>query len=302
MLSRSVGSVTSFFKSMKGSHLFYGAKALAYTYTLVVLYVQEILTLSAWIYLAFYSSLIISWSIKHWVFPNKPFERDLIMSDFVSAVLVIMGIYWLVPMFVIYLNREEPLQPLVIFGSVVSFIVGLVTIMVSDAETFWMLSHNPQSLITGGMRRYIRHPNYLGEGLVYLSFALLSRSIWSILVLAMIWIVVFVPHNLAKEERLSKYETEWDDYVGRTGLYFPPIIDPVTNFLLSGPAEVESIIYSKKDILEAEEKDDETENEDDVEAETVSTEEEDSSDGEVTPFVKSMRRSSPRRVVKSKSY
>ena len=43
-----------------------------------------------------------------------------------------------------------------------------------DAQKYYTLQHKKQ-LITDGMYRYIRSPNYLGEVMIYSSYALLAN-------------------------------------------------------------------------------------------------------------------------------
>ena len=50
-----------------------------------------------------------------------------------------------------------------------------------DAQKYYVLQIQ-KGLITNGMFAYVRHPNYLGEMMIYLSFALLANvlnSRWS---------------------------------------------------------------------------------------------------------------------------
>ena len=48
-----------------------------------------------------------------------------------------------------------------------------------------------------------RNPNYLGEMLIYMSFALICNSIIGYTLLVFIWVVVFIPNMLVKDYRLS---------------------------------------------------------------------------------------------------
>lgn len=43
-----------------------------------------------------------------------------------------------------------------------------------DAQKYYVLQIQ-KGLITNGMFAYVRHPNYLGEMMIYLSFALLAN-------------------------------------------------------------------------------------------------------------------------------
>ena len=54
------------------------------------------------------------------------------------------------------------------------------------------------------MLKYNRNTNYLGEILIYSSFAVINDTLLSWLILISIWIVIFIPNILVKDFRLSK--------------------------------------------------------------------------------------------------
>ena len=56
----------------------------------------------------------------------------------------------------------------------------------ADAQKFFTLRLK-RGLITDGMYRYVRHPNYLGEMMIYGSFALMVWHWLPVVVLAWVW-------------------------------------------------------------------------------------------------------------------
>ncbi len=75
-------------------------------------------------------------------------------------------------------------------------------------------------LITTGFFRHVRHPNYLGEMLIYGAFALVVDHWLPWVILAAIWVLYFLPNMLVMEARLSRY-AEFDEWRARTGLLLP---------------------------------------------------------------------------------
>jgi steroid 5-alpha reductase family enzyme len=65
----------------------------------------------------------------------------------------------------------------------------------------------------------VRHPNYLGEMMLYGSFALLAQHWAPWVVLAWVWLGVFVPNMLRKEASMSRYP-EWAAYKACSGFLF----------------------------------------------------------------------------------
>ena len=50
--------------------------------------------------------------------------------------------------------------------------------------------------------KYNRNPNYLGEMLIYGSFALIANNLVGYLICFFIWILIFLPNILVKDRRL----------------------------------------------------------------------------------------------------
>ena len=63
-----------------------------------------------------------------------------------------------------------------IAASVIIMIFGSALMLVSDAQKFYTLRVRPGVLISDGTFKYTRNPNYLGESLIYLSFAVATGN------------------------------------------------------------------------------------------------------------------------------
>ncbi|MBK6452512.1 MAG: DUF1295 domain-containing protein [Proteobacteria bacterium] len=79
-----------------------------------------------------------------------------------------------------------------------------------------------RGLITTGMFKWVRHPNYLGEILVYGSLAMLAWHWLAALVIAYFWITMFATNMAMKEASMSRYP-EWAAYRKRTWWLVPGI-------------------------------------------------------------------------------
>ena len=92
----------------------------------------------------------------------------------------------------------------------------------ADAQKFFTLRLRT-GLITDGMFRWVRHPNYLGEMLIYSSFALLVWHWFPVLVLAWVWLGCFAVNMVLKEASLSRH-SGWVAYRQRTWWLLPFIL------------------------------------------------------------------------------
>ena len=121
------------------------------------------------------------------------------------------------------LSNPDPASNTVIALSLVTYIFGINIMMSADCQLYYSLKYNKGHLVTIGLNKYTRNPNYFGEFLVYLSFAILSRHWICYCIVISLWLFVWVPMNIQKETSLSRYK-EWTDYKRRTWMYFPNIV------------------------------------------------------------------------------
>jgi steroid 5-alpha reductase family enzyme len=107
-------------------------------------------------------------------------------------------------------------------------LLGVFLHYTSDAQKYFTLKYQP-GLITEGFFARCRNTNYLGELLIYSSFALLSLHWLPYLILAVFAIGVFLPGMRKKDQSLSRYP-EFEQYQLQSGFLLPKLfslsIDP----------------------------------------------------------------------------
>lgn len=178
---------------------------------------------AAWVYLALHGSYGICWVIKDVAFPDPRWRVKVTLGGALMAVVGVLGLYWLFPWLLIspVLGPRPAAAPWLLASAVALHTVGLSLMMAADAQRHFTLRAGP-GLITGGMFRYVRRPNYLGEMLVYGSYAILVRHWIPWVILAWIWGAVFLPNMVMTDVSLSRYEG-WAAYRERTGLLLPRV-------------------------------------------------------------------------------
>lgn len=100
-------------------------------------------------------------------------------------------------------------------------VLGTAIMVAADVQKHTQLALR-RGLITTGMFRYVRHPNYLGEMMIYASFALLAWHWFAALVLAFFWLGMFAPNMAMKEASMARYP-EWAAYKRRSWWLLPGI-------------------------------------------------------------------------------
>jgi protein-S-isoprenylcysteine O-methyltransferase Ste14 len=167
---------------------------------------------AAWIYLAMHGTYGLTWLLKDLTFPDPNWQVRITLGSSVYA-LIGLGLYWTFGWLLIS-GTSQPHYPLpdaawfCLCLSLCTF--GSVIMIAADAQKFYTLRVK-RELITDGMFKYVRHPNYLGEMMIYGAFALMVWHRLPVLVLAWIWGGLFAVNMVMKEANMSQYP-EWAAY------------------------------------------------------------------------------------------
>lgn len=190
---------------------------------LLMWYYQNFST-QAWIYLAMQGSYGLVWFIKDMAFPDPAWQRKITIGGGANAFLGVLGWYWVFGWLLIS-GVSSPGYPLpngAWYALCTSLcILGSAIMVAADAQKYFTLCQT-KGLITDGMFRYVRHPNYLGEMMIYGSFALMVWHWLPVLVLTWVWAGIFAVNMVIKEASLSRYP-EWAGYKERSYWLLPGV-------------------------------------------------------------------------------
>ena len=170
----------------------------------------------AFLYLALHGTYTILWLIKYATYRDKSFEERLPVGIGIAFVFLPLQGYLIAPFLLISRHVTHP--PYVMAGVVSLYIFGIFLHFVSDAQKYFTLRERP-GLINDGLFRRSRNPNYLGELLIYLSYALLANHWLPFLVLGG-WVTSFFVRMRRKDKSLSRYP-EFARYRQTSGLLLP---------------------------------------------------------------------------------
>jgi protein-S-isoprenylcysteine O-methyltransferase Ste14 len=176
---------------------------------------------AAWVYMALHGSYGFCWLVKHAVFRDPKWETRVTFGG-AASIFTLLAAYWVAPFLLISdvlgLNRPAPANWLIAV-CIALFTVGLMIMIASDCQKQFTLKYR-RGLITEGMFKYVRHPNYLGEMMLYASYALLVQHWIPWVILAYFWTTLFLVNMLMIEASISRYP-EWEAYKAGTGMLFP---------------------------------------------------------------------------------
>lgn len=208
---------------MKIKHVINLHKGLTFLVVLALMVAYQNFTIGPWVYLALHGTYGLMWLLKDGIYPDKQWEQEITvgMGIFNFGGLLL---YWVAP-FILISSGSEP--PLPLIAAAISLnIMGVFLHYGSDAQKYYTLKYHP-GLITEGFFARCRNTNYLGEILIYGSFAMLAQHWLPFLIVAAFFAGLFLPNMRKKDQSLSRYP-EFADYKARSGLLLPRLLVPET--------------------------------------------------------------------------
>ncbi|NCR10083.1 MAG: DUF1295 domain-containing protein [Microcystis aeruginosa LG13-11] len=204
---------------MKIKHAINCHKFLTFLIILGLMAFYNNFALLAWIYLALHGTYGLMWLIKDRLYPDQQWEKEIsvVMGIFT---FIVLGLYWVAP-FIIISGNVTATAPLISVAIAIN-IIGVLLHYGSDAQKYFTLKYR-EGLITEGFFSRSRNPNYLGEILIYLSFALLAQHWLPFLILGGFVAGIFIPNMRKKDQSLSRYP-EFDAYKANSGLLLPKLL------------------------------------------------------------------------------
>ena len=175
-------------------------------------------SVAAWAYLALHSSYALGWLLKHLAFRDPRWEVRVTVGGAFFTFLS-LATYWIAPFVLISRPDLPEISGVLLLVCIALHTLGVAIMIAADCQKHFTLKYR-QGLITEGMYRYSRHPNYLGEMMIYASYALLAQHWLPWIVIAYVWITYFLVNMLVMEGSISRY-SEWEDYREKTAFLIP---------------------------------------------------------------------------------
>lgn len=208
---------------MKVKHAINLHKALTSGVILGLMILYQNFSVGPWIMLALHGTYGCLWLLKDRLYPDKQWEQQASISQSIF-IFGLVGLYWIAP-FILISSGTVLSLPLVAIAISLN-ILGVFLHFVSDAQKYYTLKYR-SGLITEGLFTRCRNTNYLGEILIYSSFALLTQHWLPFLILGGFISLVFFPNMLKKDQSLSRYP-EFVDYKRHSGLLLAQLFVPKT--------------------------------------------------------------------------
>lgn len=170
-----------------------------------------------------------AWCFKDIHFGDRQWKHKIPITLALRFFFVFPLILYYLPMFCL-VSHQCPLgyfatgnEPLLLGTAAFCYNFGLFTVFVADLHKTLVLSQPGENkLITNIFFKYSRNPNYFGEIMIYLGYALYSTSYFVLGAFASVWLTMFLQNMMAKEKSMSRYAT-FDTWKKSTGFCIPTI-------------------------------------------------------------------------------
>ncbi len=194
-------------------------KGITFLVVIVLMVIYRNFSIGALIYLALHGSYGLMWLLKDQLYPDKQWEQK-VSVPYAVFVFIVLALYWVAP-FVLISEFREPSAAIVAMAVALNS-VGVMLHFGSDAQKYFTLKYNP-TLITEGFFARSRNINYLGEAMIYSSFALLSASWLGMIGIGAFFLGAFIPNMIKKDKSLARYP-QFEAYKKKTWLLLPRLI------------------------------------------------------------------------------
>jgi len=155
---------------------------------------------TAYLITALHGSYGLLWCLKHRILPDRFWWTKATFMSCLNSVIV-LTLYWSAAFLTI--SQHVVASPLRLFMAVNLYVFGVVTMMASDTQKYFVLKVR-KGLINDGWFKTCRNTNYLGEMLLYSSFAVLSKSWVPWAINGSVWSTIFLSRWMAKDDSFRR--------------------------------------------------------------------------------------------------
>ena len=197
------------------------------------MYIFDNWSMISFFYLALHGSYGIVWLIKDFVFPDPNFLRKATISSAINSWLIVLGPYCYFGYLVASRQSPQEISNERMCVAMMVYVIGVVLMMCTDAQKYFTLREN-RKLLDDCFIKWSRNTNYVGEIMIYSSFALVIRLWTPWLILGWVWSFLFVSNMLSKDYSLSK-KVGWEKYQAQSWMLF---------FKFGGSTTTSIVIYA----------------------------------------------------------
>ncbi len=161
---------------------------------------------AAWVYLGLHGIYGYCWMVKDLGFRDGSFESPVTVLGGILLYPLLVGWYWLLPW--LFMSGHMSPSGFHLFAGVAIHTLGITWMIAADCQKHFSLKYR-KGLMTEGVFKYTRNPNFFGEVLIYGAYAILVNHWIGYAVLAY-GVIYFYSRMYVKDASISRYP-EWDE-------------------------------------------------------------------------------------------
>jgi protein-S-isoprenylcysteine O-methyltransferase Ste14 len=172
------------------------------------------------LYLSLHISYCLWWLLEQWLFPQR---REQLFTERVGPVrfamaLLFIGVLYTLPGLLAFWN-PEPISHGTVALAMGLFIFGSLINATADVQKMTAKAMGA-GLVADGIWRRVRHVNYLGDLLRYLSFAVVAGAGWAYLVPGLV-LLIYLQRIALKERQMGEKYLDFAAYQTRSTRLLP---------------------------------------------------------------------------------
>ncbi len=174
------------------------------------------------IYLCLHISYCLWWLLEQWFYPPRARQifQDPVNTGTLIFTLLITGAFYSLPGYLAFAN-PEPISLTTVAIALPTYIFGTLINASADIQKL-TAKHLGEKLVKDNIWRFSRNINYFGDLLRYLSFSIVSGSLWSYSLPGLI-ILTYLYLMSKKEKSMSEKYADFSEYK-QSSAYFIPFI------------------------------------------------------------------------------
>lgn len=174
-------------------------------------------SVGAWVYLSLHGVYGWCWLIKDAVGRDSSMDKPVTFGGIAALYATYAVWIWALPW--LFLSRHVEPSNVTLALCICLHTLGVVTMVAADLQKTFTLRLK-KGLIDNGMFAYTRNPNFLGEIMIYASYAILVNHLFGWIFVLLQWLLLFLPRMLVKDASISRH-AGWAEYRARSGLLIP---------------------------------------------------------------------------------
>lgn len=185
---------------------------------------------NAYLITALHGTYGLCWILKECILPDPRYKNVYITIPSSLLNLTILVLYW--PPGFIIISQDIDISPMRMAIAIMVHTFGIVFMLGADTQKFFVLKER-QGLINDGWLARCRNTNYLGEIMIYATYAILAQHWLPWTIFISLWSTLFLA-NMAEKDVSLRNKPGGEAYMEQAGFLIPNVLGWIRDTLFGG--------------------------------------------------------------------